>query len=160
MNTSNTGKYFSNALLVRHLTPCEKLRTFIEFCSQFNRFFVISCIPHLEYLDDRMITDDQRNEAIRLYGRSFYKVLLEEQIPEFLDRIMGKLKGMGIVPGEQTRSSGEELECSQMPSSATDGDYNTQLVSIPVNPQPVRLNSSDSDSSFTTPRRKQRNLVI
>lgn len=118
------------------------------------RLYVISWLPQLIYLDDRIITDDQRQEANRLYGRPYYKVFLEDQVPVFMQRLMGKLKGIQF--GAQTKKEEHEFcEISTNPS----GSGLTNFASIPVNPQPVRLNSSDSESSTSTPRR-ERNLII
>ncbi|ODN02772.1 Leucine-rich repeat-containing protein C10orf11 [Orchesella cincta] len=123
------------------------------------RLFVISWIPQLQYLDDRVITDDQRSEALRLYGRPFYKVLLEEQLPEFMERLRFKFRNMSF--GKTGQPLGEEHECSEISSHPRGSGFSNNITSIPCNPQPVQLNSSDSESSInSSTRQRQRNLVI
>ncbi len=123
------------------------------------RLFVISCIPQLEYLDDRIITADQREEAHRLYGRSFYKVLVDEQIPEFMEKVMRKMKSsLGV---ESTPARDDDDVSAYISNNPNGSGPNTIcLTSIPVSTVNVSLNSSDSESSLSIPKRKSRNLVI
>ncbi|CAL8142267.1 unnamed protein product [Orchesella dallaii] len=122
------------------------------------RLFVISWIPQLQYLDDRVVTEDQRSEAERLYGRPFYKVLLEEQIPDFLERLRFKFRNMNF--GKLEKSFNDEQAYSEISTHPSGTTFSNNITSIPCNPQPVQLTSSDSESSITSTRNRQRNLVI
>lgn len=106
-----------------------------------------------------MITEDQRTEAKRLFGRSFYATFVEEQIPEFFVKIMDKVRGnMHYSTVRET-----EYQTSSSVSSNPSGNERSSnyLASIPVTSHPVGLNSSDSESSLSLlPKRKQRNLII
>lgn len=124
------------------------------------RLFVISCIPQLEYLDDRIITADQRAEANRLYGRPFYKVLVDEQIPEFMEKVMRKMKSSLGVESTPARGDGEPVNTNISGNPNGRGNNTSCLTSIPVSTMVVSLNSSDSESSLNVPKRKSRNLVI
>jgi hypothetical protein len=56
------------------------------------RLFVISWLPNLEHLDDRPVTEDQREEANRLYSRPFYQTLMNLPFPQYLQHVQQKLK--------------------------------------------------------------------
>jgi hypothetical protein len=57
-----------------------------------SRLFVISWLPKLEYLDDRPVTPDQREEAHRLYSRPFYSTLMTLNVPKYLQNVQRRVK--------------------------------------------------------------------
>jgi len=56
------------------------------------RLYVISWLQKLEYLDDRPVSQDQREEAQRLHSRPFYKSLTKLPVPQYLNQVQRKVK--------------------------------------------------------------------
>ena len=68
---------------------CVKIvKYFLFVCS----LFVISWMTNLDHLDDRPVTDDQKEEAQRLYSRPFYQTLMNLPFPQYLQHVQQKLK--------------------------------------------------------------------
>lgn len=56
---------------------------------------MISIFPKLVHLDDRIITDDQRIEAARLYKNALLdKMFSKSNVPEYFRTISGKMSNM------------------------------------------------------------------
>jgi hypothetical protein len=65
--------------------------TFYEYLQY--RLFVVSHLEKLEYLDDRHVSQDEREEANRLYGRPFYKSFLSNP-QQYFSRFQKRFKEM------------------------------------------------------------------
>nr|XP_022901591.1 leucine-rich melanocyte differentiation-associated protein-like isoform X2 [Onthophagus taurus] len=59
------------------------------------RYFIISLFPNLIHLDDRVVTDDQREEAQKLYKRPFYEQLITRtSLPMCLRSVKNKVQNI------------------------------------------------------------------
>lgn len=55
--------------------PFEDISLFNKHYFSRYRLYVISCFEHLEHLDDRPVTDHEKEEAQRLFGSQFLEKL-------------------------------------------------------------------------------------
>ncbi|CAG7731919.1 unnamed protein product [Allacma fusca] len=93
----NLGKSFPN-LQILSLMGNQGAPSYLNGGSYYEylqyRLFVISWLPNLQYLDDRPVTEDQREEAQRLYSRPFYQTLMNLPFPQYLHHVQQKFKGL------------------------------------------------------------------